>query len=344
MTVLRRVAWIVLGLLVLAWRAGWGSFPDSRWLATEIVPALPSIPTLDPLAQYSLSSPLGAFLAAIAHADTSTAFELLHLVAMAVLALVVATMVVRKHGWTASALVGAAFVGSQTGVVLLAWIGSYDVFTVGLLSLLVVVSDRRVAAVLGLALAFSAFEQSAIVLLALFVLALVGIGGTRARLAWAAGGLVLGRIVLEVWLRSNDVTHGRWWFLRQIGIGHVLRLFGHGLPWLLVTGLGATVVAVVVAIAALPSRRSRAVVVGVLLAALVPTALSLDETRVFAVLTWPVVMALLLDHAGRVDASAVRRLAGWTLALAAIVPGLFVWEGRAQLANHHPWRWWARHR
>lgn len=344
MTVLRRAGWIALGLLVLLWRAGWGTFPDSEWLATVIVPALPSVPPLDPLAQYSMSSPLGPFLASILRADTASSFELLHLVAVVVFALVVGFLVVRRHGWGAAALVGAAFVGSQTSVVLVAWIGSYDVFTVGLLSALVVVRDRRVAGALGLVLAFAAFEQSVFVLLALLLLAVVGIGGDRLRLAWAAGGLVVGRIVLEVWLRANDVTHGRWWFFRTLGVDRVLGMFVRGLPWFVIAGLGATLLAVVVAIVALPSRRARAAVVGVLLAALVPTALSLDQTRVFAVLTWPVVMALLVDHAGRAGPASSRRLAGWTLALAAVVPGLFVWEGRAQLATHHPWRWLARRR
>ena len=343
MNVGRRTAltaiWIVVGAAVLAWRGGWGEFPDASWLATTIVPALPSLPTVDPLAQYSLSSPIGSMVVAALHVRGVGGFEVVHVVAFLALAAVVGVLVVRRWGWTAAGLVGAAFVGSQTAVVLTGWIGSYDVFTVGLTSVLVTVRNRWVAALVGVLLAFAGFEQAAFVLVALAALSLVRVGADRWRLAWAAIGLVVGRVALEVWLRANHITHGRAWFLREIGLGHVLRQFVHGFPWLLVTGLGATVVAVVVAIVHLPSARARIVAIGVLVAALVPTALALDQTRVFAVLTWPIVLVLLVDHAVRSDAAAVRRLSLITLGVAAIVPGIVVWEGRAQLATHHPWRW-----
>lgn len=342
---LRRLGWIVAGLVVLSWRAGWGSFPDSQWLATEIVPALPSLPRIDPLAQYSLYSPIGSFLAAIVGAHTETAFDVVHVVVMIAFAGAVGVLVVRRAGWTAAGLVGATFVGSQTGVVLLSWIGSYDVFTVGLTSLLVVTRDRRLAAALGFVVAFAGFEQGAFVLVALFVLALVGVGvgdGSRNRLVWAGVGLLLGRVALGVWLRANDVTHGRDWFLRQFGVGHFLEQFVHGLPWLLVSGLGAALLTVVVAVVHLPTRRARIVTVVVLLVALVPVALSLDQTRVLAVLTWPVLMALALDHARRDTSVSVRRLSMGTLGLAALVPGIVVWEGRAQLSTHSAWRWLVR--
>lgn len=330
--------WVVVGALVLAWRAGWGVFPDADWLATRIVPALPSLPPLAPMEQYSMYSPIGSFVVALLPVRGAVGFELVHLGVLAVFVVALGVLVVRRHGWTTAGLVGAGFVGSQTAVVLLAWIGSYDVFTVGLTSGLVVVRDRRIAALLGGAAALAGFEQTAFVLFALLALSFVGIGGPRVRLAWAAIGLVIGRIALEVWVRANGVTHGRVWFLRETGVGHVLGQFGRSLPWLLLGGLGATVVAVVVAVIELPSVRGRIVVVGVLAAALVPTALALDQTRVFSILTWPVVLALLLDLADRADPPQVRRLAMATLAVAAVVPGIVVWEGRAQLSAHNLWR------
>lgn len=318
-------------------------FPDADWLATTIVPSLPSVPPSAPLDQFTLHSPLGPSLVAFLQLRGTAAFVVVHLVVLVLLVIVVGVLVVRRHGGMAAGLTGAAFVGSSTAVVLLAWVGSYDVFTVGFLSVLVVARDRRLAAATGFLLAFAAFEQSVFVIAALAALSVVGIGAERLRLAWAAGALVLGRAVLEVWLRANDVTHGRGWFLRETGVSHLLGQFVDALPWLVVTGFGATLLPVVVAVAGLPSVRARVVVVAVLLAALVPTALSLDQTRVFAILTWPVVMALVLDHADRNAPTSIRRLATATLILAAIVPGIVVWEGRAQLATHHlwraPWRW-----
>ena len=141
--------------------------------------------------------------------------------------------------------------------------------------------------------------------------------------------------MLQFWLHANDVTHDRLWFIRTTGTDVLLDQFWRSLPWLLPTALGATVVAVIVSLVAEPRWRERIVVITLLVLCLVPVAFSLDQSRVYAVLSWPIVMVVLLRHARRTEDSDVERLSVLTLGLAALFPGIFVWEGRAQLARHH---------
>ena len=333
----RIALWSVVGLLVLLWRSGWGRFPDAEFLATEVVPRLPSLPRMDPLFQYLYWSPIGAWTAWLVRATSEPWFDAVHLVAFAAFAVGVAVLVVRRVGWNGGAVVGAAFVGSQAGVVCLFWVGSYDVFMVGLSSLVVLVRDRRAQFVLGLALAATGAEQAAIVLVLLLALSVVGLVDDRRRLGMTVIGLVLGRLLLWWWLATEDVHHGRLTFLQQVGVSHMLRQFASGLPWLVVTGFGSSVIAIVWA---LRGRPLRVVVVFVLtiVSALVAVALSEDQTRVLALLTWPLILALLLQATESATPGSMRAVARWTLGVGALMPGVVVWAGHARLATHHALR------
>ena len=332
---IRRGAWVLGGVAVLLWRCGYGSFPDSPLLAHEVVPALPSLPRLPPGAQFILGSPIGAIVASLFRATTETSFDLVHVGVFLGFIIVLGAILLRREGPVSAALVGAGFVGSQTSVVLLAWIGSYDVFTVGFSSMLVILRRWWALAIVGFLLSFSAFEQGLIVIAMLIVLALFGLVGRWRGFTAALVGLLVGRVVLQFWLHANDVTHDRLWFIRTTGLDVLLDQFWRSLPWLVPTALGATAVAVIVSLGSEPRWRERIVVITLLVLCLVPVAVSLDQSRVYAVLSWPIVMVVLMRYARRTEASDVERLSVLTLGLAALFPGIFVWEGRAQLAHHH---------
>lgn len=332
---LRNGVWVFLGVAVLVWRAGWGSYADAEFLATRVVPALPSLPRQDALFEYLYSSPIGTFVAAVVHAETLRSYQLLHLGVFGAFAAVIGVLVVRHHGVVTGALVGSAFVGSQASVVCLFWLGSYDVFTVGLTSLLVVLRNRIAAALVGFTLAFANAEQAVIVIALLAVLSLVGLFKDPRRLLSAGIGLLVGRVLLGWWLSANDVHHGRAYFFQHFGLAHFLDQFWSSLPWLVLTGLGASVVTVIFALRNEKSWRTRLVFVAALIAALVPVAISEDQTRVFAVITWPLVMSLSLRFGATGERRHIGHVALGTLVAAAAVPGIVIWTGRVNLATHH---------
>ena len=89
-------------------------------------------------------------------------------------------------------------------------------------------------------------------------------------------------------------------------------------------------------------RRQSYVVLIVLLVSILPMVLGADETRIYALTTWPPLLALILAETAR-SPERIRRAIPPTLSLAAIVPGWFVWDGNPYLADFHWIRLFWRH-
>ena len=213
--------------------------------------------------------------------------------------------------------------------------GSYDAFTLVLACLLVVVTSPWWAGVIGFLLAFSALEHGIVIIGLLLVLALGRIyGGVRPLLA-AAGGLVVGGACLLTWLHTEHVSYGRAYWIQHFGVRYFLDMAAHGWP-LLVVSMFATAWPLVVTSVVQLGRRQGLIAAMVLLAPIVPTLLSEDQTRVFAVLSFPPLLAVVLA----VARGGVERLAGavgLTVCLAVVIPGFFVWKGSPHLSDWGPW-------
>src|SRR5262249_15452643 len=121
------------------------------------------------------------------------------------------------------------------------------------------------------------------------------------------GGSVLGGVVLTAWLRANGITHGRSYWISFFGPSHFLHPFAHSLGAPLLPPLGGAVVVVVAALAwGVRRGRARAAWIGALVLPLLPVALTEDQTRVYAMITWPIVLALVLASGTAFTARRVR--------------------------------------
>ena len=236
-----------------------------------------------------------------------------------------------------TALIAAtAFAASPAAVVLTAWTGSYDVFTFLLGSAIVVARRPLAAAVAGFAASFAAFEQTIVSVVLLLGVAVVS-GDHDRRSAYLGGvvGAVLGRIVLTMWLRAHGITHDRSYWISFFGPSHFLHQFTDSLGVLLLTALGGAVVLVVAALVwGVQQRLGRAAWIGALALPLVPVAFTEDQTRVYAMITWPIVFALVLAAAPAFTVRRVRLLVPAALLLGLALP-MFVWRGEIHLAEHH---------
>ena len=67
------------------------------------------------------------------------------------------------------------------------------------------------------------------------------------------------------------------------------------------------------------------------------TAISEDQTRVYAVMTWPIVLALVTRAGPRLAHRHVTATACGALLLGLMLPAVFLWRGDAFLAEHHLW-------
>lgn len=326
----REVAAGLLAIVVYVMvRAGVGVYPGAG-IALDIADAMPAMPAMAPLAQTFQHAPLGPLLARLLGATTPLRYQLLHAAVLVVGVAALGRVVVTRWSPQVALIAATTLAASPAVVVLAAWVGSYDAFTFLCGSAIVVTGRPKVAAVAGFVAAFAAFEQTLVSVGLLLGVAVVL--GDRARRRVYLGGLAgtaLGALALTAWLRASGVTHGRWYWIAHFGPTHFLHQFARSVPEFLATALGGAVVVVAVALATdVGDARARVAWVGALAVPLVPVALTEDQTRVYAMITWPVVLALVLRSAPAMPPRRVRVLVPVTLLVGLVLP-MFVWRGEA---------------
>lgn len=285
--------------------------------------------------QFLLWSPIGAALARCLGISSVGLYIALYVGVPVAAFATILVVVARRHGPHAMRAVLVLIAVAPVTTVLLAWQGSYDVFTVALLGLAVLNRSPHIAALVGLLLSFAAFEQGAIALAILVAFALAGVWGEVRPLLWTMAGLGVGALVLWIWLRVNGVRHSRSSWLAEVGIGQLVEQASHQWPLLLVSLVGATLPIVLVTGAA-DDRRRRCVLAFGLLAPLAPMLVTMDQTRVYSVLAWPVLLVLTIRVAVRTP-DVLPRLVGAAVLLGIVVPGFFVWGGDVHLADWGVW-------
>ena len=328
-------ALLVVGYALV--RCGFGAYPGTG-IMLDITGRFPSIEPLAPLAQTFQYSPIGPVLAFVIGADGRSSYLALHAVVLVAGCVGLAWSIARRWSVPVAAFVVTAFVASQACLVALAWIGSYDVYTLLLGSVVVVTTSDRIAAAAGFIAAFAVFEQVAISLALLIAVAHVVGDARRNRFVFGLAGAVAGRLVLTVVLRTNGVTHDRREWLEEFGLGHFLRQFGDAAPLLLLTAFGGAWVIVVACLRlGVATWRARAAWATALVLPLAPTAITEDQTRVYAVVTWPIVLALVVVAAPALSARQLRSIGIGALVLGLAIPPVFLWRGEPTLADHHLW-------
>ncbi len=305
----------------------------------------------DPGADYLLTNLGLPSLARLLGQTQPHEYARLHLVVLVVGLAACVALAHRRHGYRTARTLTVLLAVAPGVTVSMQWLGQPDALTFPLGVALALVVRRRWLVVLAVLLGLTHPEQAVFIVLAAAVVRAVldegpavPVAARRAGvdLAAMAVGVAVGRLVTEVYLRVNDITilRPRSQLLRQGLDGFVDHHLQEPAPllyllwgplWLVV---GAVLVVVVLRRGqGVPARRWA--VLGVLaVALLVPVAVTLDETRVHAMLTAPILAGaavLLARHPGtRVLASA--RAAAVLLAVALVVPGGFT-------AGTSTWSW-----
>ena len=305
----------------------------------------------DPGADYLLTNLGLPSLARLLGQTDPHEYARLHLFVLVVGLAVCVALAHRRYGYrTARTLV--VLLAAAPGVtVSLQWLGQPDALTFPLGVALALVGRRASLVVLAVLLGLTHPEQAVFIVVAAAVVravldedSAVRVAARRAvlDLVAMAAGVAAGRLVTEVYLRANDITilRPRSQLLRQGLDEFVEHHLQEPAPlvYLLWGPLWLVVVAVPVVLVlqrgrGVPARRWG--VLGALaLGLLVPVAVTLDETRVYAMLTAPVLAGaavLLARHPGtRVLSSG--RAAAVLLAVVLVVPGGFT-------AGTSTWSW-----
>jgi hypothetical protein len=317
-----------VGLLVVTVvRVGVGAFPDIDF-DLSVSKAVPTVPALGIYEQYALYSPIGLVLARVFGVTTRSGWLVLHGVLLAGGLAAVFARCRARHGDLAARFAAMTLSSSAVPVIVLGWLGSYDIFGIVLSSALVVTESATLSALAGFALAFANFEQGIVALATLAGLAAAGLFGRVSRFVAAGAGLVIGRVILTWFLRANGAGADRLSFLTSHDSGSMVRMSLRNAPLIVATALGAAVLLVIAtALQDRLPRRDRILWLAAFVPPVLVATLGLDQTRVIALLSWPVLLALALTAAQHWPRQLVQRLGIAMVALSLVFPAVYVWEG-----------------
>lgn len=278
---------------------------------------------------FLLSSPLGPLVSWAIGARDDASFLFVQGVLTVLAVIGVAHLVRRWHGDTVARLLLIALFCSPLSNLLVGWIGQPDPFTVAGATL-VVAGPRWACLVGGLTLGFNHFEQGVFIVGAAAVLR-----RADAPVLVALAGLGAGKLGLEGFHAAFDIdaSEDRLAYLRAAGIErHLIATFTN-LPTLVFSVLGVMWAPFLWFLTNV--ERRRALTVGVLqFGLLVPVALTFDSSRVWALVSWPVVVHVLMRLALDVPRERLQLSSTVLFLTAVVVPRVIVWEGNVVVSNY----------
>jgi hypothetical protein len=306
--------------------------------------------------QYLLTSYVGPLLAWKLHATGHyVTFALLHLAVLVLFFPFIMWQAHRRFGDSFARYFGIAFAVLPVSTTVFTWLGNSDVFTFllastiflgtcpsarGRLNLVVELFFGILLFPAGFLLGVNHFEQG-VFLVAFTTLAQWIVSGPVAirppwRIVWAGLGLLFGKWWLHHWFAQHDIhlSYDRFYWVTKTGLSGFAQLFLvnlHPLLFSLFNVFWGAVLLLGVVIATKYSGRLMCLAFLFFLA-LASASVTLDTTRVYALLSWPVVLAFIL-LAFNVDAAynpTNRKIMTAMLAFGLVVPPLMVWQGTIQ--------------
>lgn len=270
------------------------------------------------------SSPLGWIIADLLGIDSEPAYLVFHLTIL-VAALIASSYLIA--GWVsdwAARLFVAAWFASPIANVNVSWLGKPDHFTL-LATVLIGFGPSSACVAGGMLLGFNHAEQGAIIIAGSYVVRRFTRNETGTLVPMVAGWVV-GRALWQVyaWVAGIDSGSGRADYILESGIGKFTDVWAGEIPTLLFGAFAILWLPVIIVWRQLDRSAQTATVV-IVLTATVAAALTVDTTRVYGLLTFPLVLGVVGLWAERDRAETVRWF-GWFLLAALIVPRVQLWS------------------
>lgn len=300
------------------------------WLAVAQSPF--STPDFsNPLNSYIMSSPLPAVFAGLLGADRHWAvFGAFHLLLL--VTVVWLTMRAASHVHPdADRLVLAVFIAAPISTVTLTWLGQPDPLVIGLGSALVFLRRPIPLALVGILLGLSSFEQGAFIVLSVGLVAAPLLGAVWWRHTLASGiGILVGRAAFTLYHAAFDIEQAttRYDWIRENGLTAPIRSAISWWPFLLFSLFSAAWILVgswfwIGRDLGAPLKR----VAAAFLVAFLVAMLAYDQTRVFSIISWPILLAMACWTASRFDPVKVRHLTTLSLGAGLLIPTVLVGVG-----------------
>jgi hypothetical protein len=317
------------------WLLGLATFAAATLLhGYEFSTAMPETVrlTADPFTQnpdvgpWSYQSPLGPLIAWTLHLRTAGGIAFVHYMLTVTAVMVGALSVQRWASDYAARLFLLAYWCSPQSWAGTAYLGTFDIITVGALTVLTV-APAAVCFPVAVVVGVNHFEQGGIALVAVAVIRLVMRQERNASMVASFAGLALGKAILMWYLVSNGIdTNGRLDFIRDRGLANIYRGWAGDILTLEWAVYNVLWVGVIWMLATMRSEQ-RTLTIALHLMLTLPVLITYDLSRVYRTVTWPIVMLLVLYAADWSDRRLAQR-AALLLAVAAIfVPRTELWYG-----------------
>lgn len=276
---------------------------------------------------YVESSPVGTGLAHLSGADKNTqTFSALHLGFVVVAVSIMVFAVGRRFGADASRLAVACLFASPLANVLLTWLGQPDPIVFGAVALVAVVVSTP-AIVATVAFAVMTHEEVALMSVAAVAVVRSALGDLdrRQAIAMASGGAI-GAIVLAAFKAHYGIVASRIGFAEDVGLMRFASNAARTWQTVGFASLGATWIAVFLLGRELQARQKR-VLAGVLVALFLVSLLTLDTTRVIALMAMPTVIVLVGYSAMTLSKPVLDRVLAIVVTAGVLFPHVIVYNG-----------------
>jgi hypothetical protein len=335
-------SWLFLAgalTIVTLVKNGFALFPQLG-LEMAIAQSFPFRPADLPVkGDYFMSSVLGPGLVhALGLQGRISTYLLVHAAVFVISVVALVWTVRRRYSDRAARLVAMLLATSSVPLILLQWFGVYDIFTFALGTFLAVVEAWPLVIALSVALSFAHFEQGLVI-----VVLLVLVKASRRWNRWQlvgmmGGGLFVGKLASIAYLSSIGMspfsgTAG----VAQTGLGsgETLGMALQSLPTVLYSLLGpAWLWLLVVAFVLGRGWSDRRYLIAAFLLPVLFSLITLDHTRVYAMVTAPLIVWLAIVLDDRCGREELDLLASTAVLSLFVSPALFVWEGRTYVPKY----------
>jgi len=288
--------------------------------------------------QWLMSSFLGPVLGYITSANQSLIlYSLLHLVILLICFTALTIIIRRQYGDFVARSVLIVFFLSPISNVLFTWLGSPDILTFILVTVLVIFRKNiKIIFVSSFLLGINHPEQGLIVL---FLLAVFSYLINRKResilfVLFGIGSLLLGKYLLEMYFDSQNmfVEFSRIDYIPNAGLLRYIRATLSN-PFALLFSLYNVLYVFIIVYVVYYWKREKIAIAFIVysILAFITILITLDQTRVFSILTFPVLLLLVFSPSyqslGSTEKNFFKNVLALSFIAGIIVPRFLVWEG-----------------
>jgi len=296
--------------------------------------------------QWQLYSYLGPIIGnSIGMNNSSIIYALMHLIIFLIFFVLLLIIIKKQRGDFIARSVAIAFFLTPLPNILLTWLGSADIFTI-LFSITIAIFYRNylILLLLSFMMGFNHFEQGLVILVSMTIFLIVNRNNSKPNnvlpfVITGIGGIVIGRLCLEWYFHCNDfnIQSSRLEYIMDLGIARYAKATFSNIFVLVFSFYNALLIFIIVF--ACYFYKSRIFFTFVICNAMifVVTICTLDQTRVFSIMTFHLILLLITSkniyNLDLMEKAFLKKVITVAFIIGLFVPRFVVWDGKVHAST-----------